>query len=110
MLSHIGHPFFVALFTGIVWIVFKPVATAGRVTGYTMKITFFSTFIHHPAGVGVVFAKVAAIGVKVGVVEYGQIVIVEIPVAGHITGSDGPHFGVAGRTRPVVLFRRKSIG
>ena len=84
--------------TRLIWLVLKPVSATGSVAGDAVQITFFNAGVHLPPGVGVIFASVAAIRIKVRVFQCCQIEMIVIGFAGDIAFRNWAPFGVAGAT------------
>ena len=105
MSQYIADEFFVAGQAGIVcFIAGEPVASAGGVAMDAVELSGFVTRVHHPTGKRIVFAKVSAIRVEVGVFKGDKIVMVIVFLAGYEAFCNRAHLCVARSAHAVDLF------
>ena len=94
---------FMAGQAGVIWFVLLAESAAG---GMAMRATEFAGFnaaVHTPAGKGVIFAEVPAIGIEIAVLECYKIVVVEVSFVRHEACCDGAHFCMAGGAHRIGL-------
>ena len=93
-----GHTGVVRLFLG-----FEAVSTAACVAGDTVKLARLKAWTHEPRGVSIIFSKIPAVGVKVGVFKCDQVIVVKEFFARRECCCQRDHLSMASSTRSIAL-------
>ena len=68
-----------------------------------VELAGFGAGAHPPEGIGVVFAEIPPIGVKIRILQGYQVIIIAVAVPRREGGHEGAHLGMTGGAGVVIL-------